>query len=43
MAIKNGQSRDIGNIRHTIYGTKKKSTTKKTKKMRKTDPGENRV
>ena len=39
-AIKNGQSRDTGNIGYTRYRTetnKAKNTTLKTKKMRSTD------
>jgi hypothetical protein len=40
-AIKNGQSRDTGNIRCTRHSTKKnktKNTTQKAKKMSNTDP-----
>jgi len=45
-AIKNGQSRDTGNIGHTIHRTKinkaqKHNKTQKTKKMSNTDPTKN--
>ena len=42
-AIKNGQSRDTGNIEHTRHMTQtnKTNTTQKTKKMSNTDPTKN--
>jgi len=44
-AIKNGQSRDTGNIEHTRHMTQtnKTNTTQKTKKMSNTDPIKNQV
>ena len=44
-AIKNGQSRDTGNIRYTRHRTKTnktKNTTQKTKNMSNTDPTKSR-
>ena len=40
-AIKNGESRDTGNMgytRHSMKTSKRKNTTQKTKKMSNTDP-----
>jgi hypothetical protein len=40
-AIKNGESRDTGNMgytRHSMKTSKRKNTTQKTKKMNNTDP-----
>jgi hypothetical protein len=42
--IKNGQSREIANIGHTIHNTKRnkaKNTTQETKFMSNTDPTQN--
>jgi len=37
-AIKNGQSRDTGNIGHKTQNVEKQNSTQKTKKMSNTDP-----
>ena len=37
-AIKNGQSRETGNIGHKIQNEEKQNTTQRTKQMSNTDP-----